>query len=105
MDNGLLNCIFFVTVSGMNQSMIYQASKEDNGEISYIDEDINIDGGVVLVGEHEGIGFLPNKDWLLDLELNGEYRLVGRRKIGGKQQKVQRLKREYSALSSIRQIF
>ena len=47
MDNGLLNCIFFVTVSGMNQSMIYQASKEDNGEISYIDEDINIDGGVV----------------------------------------------------------
>ena len=50
----------FVTVSGMNKSMIYQANKEDNGDISYIDEDINIDGGVVLVGEHEGIGFLPN---------------------------------------------
>ena len=37
----------------------------------------------VLVGEHEGIGFLPNKDWLLDLELNGEYRLATRRKIWG----------------------
>ena len=57
------------------------------------------------MGEHEGIGFLPNNDWLLDLELNGEYRLARRRKIWGKQQKVQRLKREYSALSSIRQNF